>query len=66
MQIPSNRSISEGCTEIRQKCWTQEDVYDNYLEEGGFVAIEEDVVTQYWKKDWEPIMCIHIYQYANT
>ena len=47
MQIPSNRSISEGCTEIRQKCWTQEDVYDNYLEEGGFVAIEEDVVIQY-------------------
>ena len=47
MQIASNRSISEGCAEIMQKCWTQEDVYDNYLEEGGFVAIEEDVVTQY-------------------
>ncbi len=45
MQIASNRSISEGCTEIRQKYWTQEDVYVNYLEEGGFVVIEEDVVT---------------------
>ena len=38
MQIPSNGSISEEFTEIRQKCWTQEYVYDDYFEEGSFVA----------------------------
>ncbi len=34
MQIPSIGSISEGCAEIRQKCWTLEVAYDDYLEEG--------------------------------